>query len=312
MRVVSDLDVVALEGVDVLGEQFALGVVAQLVRPGRHGLLGRHRGVGSLKRAVDAGDGRVEQFGDFAGLPFEDVAQDQDGTLLGRQVLEGGDKGETDRFTFGRSIGRIARMGGHDVARCRLDEGTLGQRRSDEPVSGTRHTRHLHREGAALATAQRIEAHVAGDSIQPGAYLGTAFETVVGAPGPGEGLLHGVLSVEDRAQHPVTEPGELGAMGRREHVVDRRSGRRPGGPHLRKCTHGRPVRERDSEHAHCVPRPRRPLLATRSLALARSQPRTLFDPTHCVPRPRRPLLATRSLALARFATEDVVRSDAAD
>ena len=51
---------------------------------------------------------------------------------------------------------------------------------------------------------------------------------------------------------------------------------------------------------HCVPRPRRPLLAAPSLALGRSHWLEPDDPRcSCVPRPRRPLLAAPSLALGR-------------
>ena len=135
------LDVVALEGVHVPGQQLALRLVARLVQPGSAACLSRHRGMGPLQRAVDAGDRRVEQLGDLAGLPLQDVAQDQHGALLGRQVLQGGDEGETDRLAFGHGVGRVAGMGRDDVAGRRLDESALGQRRSDEPVGGSRRTR---------------------------------------------------------------------------------------------------------------------------------------------------------------------------
>ena len=128
------LDVVALEGIHVPGQQLALRFVARLVQPGVRLLLVVHRGVGALQGTVDAGDRRLEQLGDFAGLPLEHVAQDQHGALLRRQVLQCGDERETDRLALGHGIGGVAGMGGHDVPWRRLDEGALRQGGAHEPI----------------------------------------------------------------------------------------------------------------------------------------------------------------------------------
>ena len=193
--------------------------------------LARHRGVGPLQRAVHAGDRRVQQFGDLARLPLQHVAQDQHGALLRRQVLQGGDEGQANRLALGQRLRRIARVRRNTVAGNWFDERTLRQGRADEPIGGSRRTGHLHRQGAALPAAQRVEAHVAGDAIEPGTHLGTSFEAVVGAPCSGERLLHGILGVERRPEHSVAEALELGAMRGREHLIERRQSGRRRGPH---------------------------------------------------------------------------------
>ena len=48
--------------------------------------------------AVDGGHARAQQFGDFSGGPVEHVAQQQDGALPRRQVLQGRDECQPDAF----------------------------------------------------------------------------------------------------------------------------------------------------------------------------------------------------------------------
>ena len=50
----------------------------------------------ALQRAVDGGDAVVEEIGDLAGRPAEDVAQHDRHALLGRQQLHRGHEGEPD------------------------------------------------------------------------------------------------------------------------------------------------------------------------------------------------------------------------
>jgi len=90
-------DVVALEGVDVARQQLLL-LIVELQRLERVDFGGLERGAGALQGAVHRRDGRVEQLRHLAGLPPEDLAQDQHRALLGREVLEGGDEGEPDGF----------------------------------------------------------------------------------------------------------------------------------------------------------------------------------------------------------------------
>jgi hypothetical protein len=61
-----------------------------------------------LQRAVDRGDGGVEQFGDLGGVPPEHLAQDEHRALARREVLQCGDEGQADGFARRGQLGRIA------------------------------------------------------------------------------------------------------------------------------------------------------------------------------------------------------------
>ena len=79
-------------------------VLGSGVRGGRRRvLLGRPSPVAQvrarpLQRAVDGRDGRVEQVGHLGGTESEDIAQDEDGQLAGRQHLQGGHERQRDRL----------------------------------------------------------------------------------------------------------------------------------------------------------------------------------------------------------------------
>ena len=80
-------DVVVLERRHIVGEQsLRVLVVERLVWVLRVKLV--HLGPGALQAAVDRGRRHVQQFGYLAGLPREDVTQDQDRTLGRRQMLQ--------------------------------------------------------------------------------------------------------------------------------------------------------------------------------------------------------------------------------
>jgi hypothetical protein len=77
------------------------------------------------------------------------------------------------------------------------------------------------RERPTRARFQRRQARHRGDLVQPPPYRGPALEPVQRAPRSQVGLLHQVLGVVDRAEHPVAvrqqlrpepldEGGELG------------------------------------------------------------------------------------------------------
>jgi hypothetical protein len=61
-------------------------------------LAGGERRSGSLERAVDRRNRRIEQLGDLGRPPAQDLSQDQHGSLSGREVLQGGDEGKADRL----------------------------------------------------------------------------------------------------------------------------------------------------------------------------------------------------------------------
>ncbi len=127
--------VVALERVDVAGQQLALLLVQRLRRLALAGDVGvRQRRAGPLQRAVDRRDGGVEQLGHLGGRPLQHLAQDQDGALLRRQVLQGGDEREPDRLAQLGDLGRVA-GGRHDPGvGDRLQPRDLGQRRAEGGV----------------------------------------------------------------------------------------------------------------------------------------------------------------------------------
>src|SRR5262249_6638644 len=65
---------------------------------------------------------------------------------------------------------------------------------------------------APLLAAQHVEADVRCDAIEPGPEGGAAFEAVEPAPRAHHRLLHGVLGVEGRAEHPVAVARQLPAV----------------------------------------------------------------------------------------------------
>ena len=65
----------------------------------------------------------------------------------------------------------------------------------------------------SLAPAQHVEAHVRCDPVEPGAQRRAPLEAVVALPGADEGVLHRILGLERRAEHPVAVRGQLGAVG---------------------------------------------------------------------------------------------------
>jgi hypothetical protein len=54
----------------------------------------------------------------------------------------------------------------------------------------------------ASVTAQRVQADVRGDAVQPGPQVLT-IEAVPRTPGPQQRLLHHVLGLGERTHHPV-------------------------------------------------------------------------------------------------------------
>jgi hypothetical protein len=195
-------DVVALERVDVAGEQVAVFGVEGFGRGRRP-----DRRAGPLQGAVRRGDGGVEQLGDLGGGEGEHVAEDQHGPLPRRQLLQGGDEREPDRVALRGHLGGVAeqRVGQRLDPRARrqglAEVGSRGGGRGE-----------VHRAGAALGAAQHVEADVRGDRVEPGPH-GCLRGVVLGPPRPDERLLHGVLGLGGGAQHPVAVPDELPAVG---------------------------------------------------------------------------------------------------
>ena len=125
-------------------------------------------------------------------------------------MLQRGHEREPDRLARHGHVGRVA-LAGDGALRHRLDPGHLGQGvqvRDD----GLARRAEIHRPRAPLAPVQHVQADVGGDAVEPRAQRGTALEAVDAAPRAQERVLHGVLGLEGRAQHPVAVRGQLAAM----------------------------------------------------------------------------------------------------
>ncbi len=152
-----------------------------------------------LQRAVDRGDARLEQLRRLARLPLQDLAEDERGSLLRRQVLQRCDEGEPQRLALLRELVR---------RRQRRDPGHLRQLREvleERLLCGPE----IHRPRPALAARERVEANVCRDPVQPRLERRAALEPLERPPGAQHRLLHGVLGVEGRAEHAVAVAGEL-------------------------------------------------------------------------------------------------------
>ena len=103
-------------------------------------------------------------------------------------------------------------------------------------ITGSPRRAEVHRPGAALARAEHVEADVGRDPVEPRLERRPALEALVAAPRADERLLHGVLGLERRAEHPVGVRGQrrpvlfelLLESGGRRFLHDRHvSGQRP-------------------------------------------------------------------------------------
>jgi hypothetical protein len=203
-------DVVALEGVDVAGEE---GPVLGVEAGGGRGALvtGGEGGPGPLEHAVHRGHAGAEQLGHLAGLPAQDLPQDEHRPLAGGQVLEGGDEGQADALARRRHLGRIAVLGHDAGVGDGRDPRLLGPGGPGEGTGAARRAE-VHGQGPALAASEHVEADVGGDAVDPRAHGRPALEALDPPPGPHHGLLHRVVSLEARPQHAVAVAGQLPAV----------------------------------------------------------------------------------------------------
>jgi hypothetical protein len=164
---------------------------------------GLEAGACALERAGDRFEGGVEHLGYFACGESEDVAQDEDGELAGRQGLEGGDEGQGDGFGL-----LVAGFGAERHVDSPLHEGVgkwfepyglaepgrLGRLDpGDVPLLG----------GSPTGRTKGVEASVGGDAVEPGAQRGPFLEPCEALPGAQQRVLQGVLGVLEGSEHPV-------------------------------------------------------------------------------------------------------------
>jgi hypothetical protein len=229
------LYVAALEGVGEARHELAL--VARVRQ--RHLFARRkaHAGVERrprpVERAVDRGLGDAERLGHLGRAEAEHVAQHEHDPLARREPLEAGDEREPDRLA--RLVARIRLARAVDDAL----EQSVGVGLEPERLAATgglRRPRSLVGRRRQLGRppppiAQRVEAAVGGDPVQPGPQRRAALEAVEPAPGSQQRLLHEVLRVVDGTHDPVAVRLQLaaersGELAEGRVVVNRRPPRR--------------------------------------------------------------------------------------
>lgn len=186
------VDVGGHGGVDVAAHQLARPDVLLAAGPVLPfgGQVRPHAGPGPLQRAVHRVDGVPEELRDVLGRPAEHVPQDQHGPWARREVLDGDQVGQFDRLPREGDGLRLVR-----VARGQLVE---------QPVRVGLQPQHLAAgRGLGAALGEQVQAGVGGDPIQPGPERGAPLEGLSPPPGTQERLLHGVLGVLERPEHPV-------------------------------------------------------------------------------------------------------------
>jgi hypothetical protein len=159
------------------------------------------RRAGALERALDRALAGVEHRGDLGGAEAEHIAEHQRRALAGRQVLEGDRERELERFAGLEARGRPAGAVGDVLDQrvgVRVKPDRLDVARWLERIAEGRHL-----PGAARLGAQRVQAAIGRDPVQPGAHRRAALEPLDAAPRGQERLLHHVLGVLQRADDAV-------------------------------------------------------------------------------------------------------------
>jgi hypothetical protein len=125
------------------------------------------RGAGALQRALDRGRTGAEHVGHLVRGEAEHVAQHERGGLPGRHALQAGDEGQLDRLG-GLVAGIGARRGVGDAFEQGIGIGLQpGDLTAPTGLGRLERRDRLGRDPAAGA-AQRVEALVGRDAVQPG------------------------------------------------------------------------------------------------------------------------------------------------
>jgi hypothetical protein len=197
------VDIAVLERLDQPAEQFLFGRRVRRRWLVRLGCLAGEGRPGPLERAGDRLLGGVQHLRDLTGREVEHVAQDQGSALPRREELQRRDERERDRFAGlvaglrpGCRVGEVGEQHvgvgaqpDHFAAAGRLGRGDVKRRQVGGRVPPGR--------------AQRVQAAVGGDPVQPRAEGSPALEPGQPPPSGGEGLLQRVLRVRKRAEEPV-------------------------------------------------------------------------------------------------------------
>jgi hypothetical protein len=133
--------------------------------------------------------------------------------LVRAQVLKGGDERELDTLAL-FVAGFRRRPPGRDANRIvgvRLEPGRLGDRGAGRRARLSRRAE-IVREHPSAASPQLSQADVRGDRIQPRPGRAGVTQPCYPAPRPQQHLLHRVVGVVYRAEHPVAVRVELGSV----------------------------------------------------------------------------------------------------
>jgi hypothetical protein len=208
----------------------------RVVRFGRV-ILGGQRpgqlGPGPPQPAVDRGRRGSQQFGHLGRGPAQSVPQDQHRPLPGRQVLLRRDQRQPDPGPRRDGTGRIGPVSGQQRVGYRLQPRHLRRRQGNFQVCGR--PAETGRQRPPPAPLQRGQARVRGDPVQPRPHRGPPLEAAERPPRPQVRLLHQVLGLVGRAQHPVAVrqqlpseyAGQLGEIGTGGHHCLTFAGLRP-------------------------------------------------------------------------------------
>lgn len=160
----------------------------------------------ALQGAVDGGDRGVEALCGLFGGEANDLREEERRPLLRRQMLEGGDEREADALPQHRGLRGVGVRREHARVRDRLKP--VRARSRLELVVDAAHGTFFERAPAACPIAERIEARMGGDAMEPRAQRGPPVERLERAPRADHPLLHNVLGVDDGPEHSVAVPGE--------------------------------------------------------------------------------------------------------
>ena len=152
----------------------------------------RERRPRPLQRTLHRRLRAAQDVGDLGRREAEHVAQHEHAALARRQVLEGRDERQSDRlgrFVAGLGPERDVADAVEQHVRVRLQPYRLAE------AGGLGRLDHRSLLRTASAVAQRVQAPVGRDAVQPDTQRGALLEPIQAAPRRDEGLLHQVLRV---------------------------------------------------------------------------------------------------------------------
>ena len=209
------VEVGRLVGADELGHERLLGRRVRRREPVRVGRRRRRCRPARARLSALVTDSTVESSMSATSLRVEaeDVAQDEHGELARRQQLQRGHERQRDRLGL-----LVAGLGAERHADRVVEEGVgIGlEPRRPRRAGSARAVRLRGRPtpwpGVGAADAQRVEAPVGGDPVEPRAHRRAALEPVEALPGGQQRVLQRVLGVLERAEHPVAVHLQLPAV----------------------------------------------------------------------------------------------------